>query len=82
MFIPNGASGFSLIIVNQVISKLEPTTEVGCTYYVTILSVTADHEDPVNSVAFTTLRMNSFLRTTMDTFSTTPADLRQAVGVS
>ena len=44
-----------------------------------ILSPTADHDDPVDSVAFTTSRMNLPSQTTLDTFSTTLADSRQAV---
>ena len=47
-----------------------------------ILSVKADHEDPVRSAAFTTLRMNLSSLTTVDTFSTTPADLSPAVETS
>jgi hypothetical protein len=43
------------------------------------LSVTADHEDSVDSVAITILRMNSSSRTIRDMFSMTPVDLRQAV---
>ena len=47
-----------------------------------ILSPKADHDDPVDSVAFTTSRMNLPSRTTLDTFSTTLADSRQAVQTS
>jgi hypothetical protein len=47
-----------------------------------ILLATADHEDPVNSVAFTISRMNSSSQTTMDMFSMTPRDLRQAAIIS
>ena len=47
-----------------------------------ILSATADHEGPVDSVASTISRMNSPSRTTMDTFSMTPGDLSQAVKTS
>ena len=47
-----------------------------------ILSPTADRDNPVDSVAFTTLRMKSPSRTTMDTFSMTPVDLRQAARTS
>ena len=60
--------------------KLDHGIEVGCPY--SFISATADHEDPVNSVAFTTLMMNSFSRTTMDTFSMTLAVLRQVVETS
>ena len=47
-----------------------------------IFPATADHDDPIDSVAFTTSRMNSHSRTTVDTFFTTLADLRQAVQTS
>ena len=47
-----------------------------------ILSPTADRDDPVDSVAFTTSTMNSPSRTTMDTSSMTPVDLRQAAQTS
>jgi hypothetical protein len=43
-----------------------------------LLSATVDHENPADSVAATTLRMNSSSRTIKDMFFTTPADLRQA----
>ena len=46
------------------------------------LSAKSDNEDSVDSGAFTILRMNSSSRITMDTFSTTPADLRQVVQTS
>jgi hypothetical protein len=58
--------------------KLDPTIEVGAH----ILSATADNDDHLDSVAFTTSRMNSSSRTTEDTFSTTPVDLRRAVKTS
>ena len=47
-----------------------------------ILSLTTDRDDPVDSVACTTSKMNSPSRTTMDTFSMTPVDLKQAVQTS
>ena len=47
-----------------------------------LLSETTDHGDPADSVAITTSRMNSSSRITLDTFSTTPADLRRAVQTS
>ena len=46
------------------------------------LSGKADHEDPADSAAVTTLRMNSSSQTMTDMFSTTPADLRQAASAS
>jgi len=46
------------------------------------LSETADYDDPADSVAITTLRMNSSSQTIMDTFSTTPVDLKRAVKTS
>jgi len=49
---------------------------------VIFLLVTADHEDPVDSVAVTTSRMNSSSQTITDMFSTTPAGLSQAVRAS
>ena len=45
----------------------------------TFLSATADNENSVDSVAITTLRMNSSSRITTDMFSMTPADLRREV---
>jgi len=46
------------------------------------LSTTADRENPADSVAATTLRMNSSSPTIRDMFSMTPADLKQAVRMS
>ena len=46
------------------------------------LSTKGGNEDSVDSVALTISRMNSSSRITLDTFSTTPADLRQAVRTS
>ena len=60
--------------------KLDHTIEVRCAFSFDL--ATADHEDPVDSVAFTTLRMNLSSQATMDTFSTIPADLRQVVKTS
>ena len=49
---------------------------------VIVLSATADHDDPVDSVAVTTLRTNLSSQTMMDMFSTTPAGLSRAVRTS
>ena len=61
--------------------ELDPKIEVRCTRYFGD-SWTLIMRIPVDSVAFTTLRMNSSSRTTMDTSSTTPEDLSQAVKTS
>jgi hypothetical protein len=70
----------ALSILCSIQVKLDHTIEVGCAFSFSL--ATTDHENPVDSVAFTTLRMNLPSRAMMDTFSTTPADLRQAVKTS
>ena len=47
-----------------------------------LVTASADREDPVDSVAVTTLMMNSSSQTITDMFSTTPAGLSQAVRTS
>ena len=69
----------ALSISSSIQVNLDPTIEVGWELF---FLATADHEDPADSVAIMTLRMNSSSRTMRDMFSMTPADLRQAVKTS